>query len=342
MATAEDLWAERFARVLWVRGGDVPRPWPALRAQCVRTRARAAAPPAGPLLLGYDVAHEAELQRQRQAKQRALAKANAPPPPRRDVYVKGAMEWEKNAWRVWDKKKAQEEVRRDKYSTALTSYLAGNKIVVRDEAFALSQCAHCDQGGGIHPLRRCMGCLAVSYCCRAHQAVHWQWHKHICFAIRAANSLEARKGEGAGWVKLRPRRWKRPPIEKGAVVETNTRLRFASWKQFFTNGAPGTHARRTLDTHARRMHGTRTARYGARRTCTGTEHRSHSVHRSRTRRAVDAQRDGGRRAVREPRVGRGGGVDGHLRGGDHRLLGRRVGAHADALHRRAQGAAPHG
>ena len=147
MATAEDLWAERFARVLWVRGGDVPRPWPALRAQCVRTRARAVAPPAGPLLLGYDVAHEAELQRERQAKQRALAKANAPPPPRRDVYVKGAMEWEKNAWRVWDKKKAQEEVRRDKYSTALTSYLAGNKIVVRDEPFALSQCAHCDQGG---------------------------------------------------------------------------------------------------------------------------------------------------------------------------------------------------
>ena len=48
--------------------------------------------------------------------------------------------------------------------------------------------------------------------------------------------------------------------EKGAVVETNTRLRFASWKQFFTNGAPGTHARRTLGTHARRMHGTRTAR----------------------------------------------------------------------------------
>ena len=66
MATAEDLWAERFARVLWVRGGDVPRPWPALRAQCVRTRAGAALS-AGPLLLGYDVAHEAELQRERQA-----------------------------------------------------------------------------------------------------------------------------------------------------------------------------------------------------------------------------------------------------------------------------------
>ena len=236
MAHIEDLWAERFARVLWVRGGDVPRPWPVLRAQCVRTRGTRAAPP-GPLLLGYDVAQEAEAQRQRQAKQRALAKINAPPPPRRDVYVKGAMEWEKNAWRVWDKKKAQEEVRHDKYSTALTSYMAGNKIVVREEPFALSQCAHCDLGGGVHPLRRCMGCLAVSYCCRAHQAVHWQWHKHICFATRAANSLEARKGPGAGWVKLRPRRWKRPCIEKGAVVETNTRLRFASWKQFFTNGA---------------------------------------------------------------------------------------------------------
>ena len=67
--------------------------------------------------------------------------------------------------------------------------------------------------------------------------MHWQWHKHICFAIRAANNLEAKKGEGAGWVKLRPRRWRRPPIEKGAVVETNCRMRWANWKQFYTNGA---------------------------------------------------------------------------------------------------------
>ena len=303
MAHIEDLWAERFARVLWVRGGDVPRPWPVLRAQCMRTRGTRAAP-TGPLLLGYDVAQEAEAQRQRQAKQRALAKINAPPPPRRDVYVKGAMEWEKNAWRVWDKKKAQEEVRHDKYSTALTSYMAGNKIVVREEPFALSQCAHCDLGGGVHPLRRCMGCLAVSYCCRAHQAVHWQWHKHICFATRAANSLEARKGPGAGWVKLRPRRWKRPPIEKGVVVETNTRLRFASWKQFFTNGAPGT---RTA--HTRHTHGTRTAHALRTRTvrCTahmhGTMHCSRTSRTSRTRRAVDAQCYGRRGALRQPRVG---------------------------------------
>ena len=110
----------------------------------------------------------------------------------------------------------QEEVRRSKYSTALTSYIAGNKIVARVEPPALQQCAHCDIGGGLHPLRRCMGCMAVSYCCRAHQRAHWQWHKHICHAVRAANNLEARKGIGAGWVKLRPRRWRRPPIEPGA------------------------------------------------------------------------------------------------------------------------------
>ena len=35
------------------------------------------------------------------------------------------MDWERNAWKVWDKKKVQEEQRKDKYSTALTSYLGG-------------------------------------------------------------------------------------------------------------------------------------------------------------------------------------------------------------------------
>ena len=64
MAIIEDVWAERFARVLWVRGGDVPRPWPVLRAQCMRTRGTRAAP-TGPLLLGYDVAQEAEAQRRK-------------------------------------------------------------------------------------------------------------------------------------------------------------------------------------------------------------------------------------------------------------------------------------
>ena len=38
---------------------------------------------------------------------------------------------------VWDKKKDQEEVRRSKYSTALTAYIAGNKIVGREEPPAL-------------------------------------------------------------------------------------------------------------------------------------------------------------------------------------------------------------
>ena len=87
------------------------------------------------------------------------------------------MDWEKNAWKVWDKKKDQEEERRSKYSTALTRYIAGNKIVMREEPPAVQLCAHCDIGGGIHPLRRCMGCMAVAYCCRSHQQIHWQWHK---------------------------------------------------------------------------------------------------------------------------------------------------------------------
>ena len=107
----------------------------------------------------------------------ALA-AKLEPPPRKDVYVKGAMEWEKNAWKVWDKKKVQEAQRRDKYSTALTSYLGGNKLVHRFEPPAITQCAHCDLGGGLHPLRRCMGCMAVAACCRMHQSQHWQWHQH--------------------------------------------------------------------------------------------------------------------------------------------------------------------
>ena len=33
------------------------------------------------------------------------------------------------------------------------------------------------------------------------------------------------------------RSWRRPPIENGAIVETNTRARWANWKQFYTNGA---------------------------------------------------------------------------------------------------------
>ena len=232
----EDALAERKARLIWVHGA-APQPYPQLRAQFGRTRAeRGRAPAEAPLRLTYDVATEAEAQRERAERQRALAQARQPPP-RRDVYVKGAMEWEKNAWKVWDKKKVQEEERRDRYGTALTTYIGGQKIVTREEPAALGWCAHCDIGGGIHPLRRCMGCMAVAYCCRAHQKVHWQWHKHICFAVRAANNLEARKGAGAGWVKLRPRRWRKPRIEKGAIVETNCRLRFANWKQFYTNGA---------------------------------------------------------------------------------------------------------
>ena len=225
------LWDDQLARELWVAGAP-PTPWPELRArrppQAPRRRGAA-------LRLTYDAA---SVRAEQQRAERTLAKqAPSEPPPRRDQYVKGAMEWERQAWKVWDTKKEKEEKRRDRYSSALTKYIGGQKIVVRAEPPALQQCAHCDLGGGVHALRRCMGCQAVAYCCKAHQAIHWQWHKHICHAVRAANSLEARKGPGAGWAKLRPRRWRRPPIEKGAICQTNCRARFADWKQFFTNGA---------------------------------------------------------------------------------------------------------
>ena len=233
-----DAFDARLSRQLWVADAPIT-PYPGVRALKLEKRALAAASApkrATTLLLGYDKATYEEEQRILKAKLSALS-AKLQPPPRKDVYVKGAMEWEKIAWKVWDKKKVQEEQRKDKYSTALTSYLGGQKLVHRFEPPAITQCAHCDLGGGLHPLRRCMGCMAVAYCCRMHQKVHWEWHKHICFAIRAANNLEAKRGEGAGYVKLRPRRWRRPPIENGAIVETNCRARWANWKQFYTNGA---------------------------------------------------------------------------------------------------------
>ena len=77
--------------------------------------------------------------------------------------------------------------------------------------------------------------MAVAYCCRMHQKVHWQWHKHICFAIRAANNLEAKRGEGAGW-------WLRPPVAPAAHRERRDRgdelpRAVSELKQFYTNGA---------------------------------------------------------------------------------------------------------
>jgi len=231
----EDVWADLQVRQLWVYKSEL-QPWPQLLSSAPQQKTAPARTSTGFLLLGYDKAAYEAMVREKENQQRALAKKSEPPP-RRDVYVKGAQDWERNAWKVWDKKKVAEDKRRDRYGQAITCYLGGSKIVVRQEPPALTQCAHCDIGGGIHPLRRCMGCFAVAYCCRLHQKVHWMWHKHICFAIRAANNLEAKKGEGAGWVKLRPRRWRRPPIEKGTVVEMNTRMRWANWKQFYTNGA---------------------------------------------------------------------------------------------------------
>ena len=232
-----DFHGERFARHLWVNEA-LCVPYPEVRALKLAARATELRKPkpSGRPRLGYNVGtYEAE-EKLRAAKKNALS-TKLEVAPRKDVYVKGAQDWEKNCWKVWDKKKAQEEQRRDRYSTAITSYCAGNKLVGRFEPPAVTQCAHCDIGGGLHPLRRCMGCMAVAYCCRMHQKKHWEWHKHICFAIRAANNLEAKRGEGAGWCKLRPRRWRRPPVENGAIVETNVRARWANWKQFYTNGA---------------------------------------------------------------------------------------------------------
>lgn len=241
-AVVYDAFAERQSRLLWVADSEVVA-YPEVRTAKLERRAHTTAHTGTKdwwgnevLLLKYDQSTYEEEQRLVEATKSALA-AKTTPPPRKDVYVKGAMDWERNAWKVWDKKKVQEEQRRDKYSSALVGYLAGHKLVSRFEPPAVTQCAHCDIGGGIHPLRRCMGCMAVSYCCRLHQKVHWQWHKHICFAIRAANNLEAKRGEGAGYCKLRPRRWRRPPIENGCIVETNCRARWANWKQFYTNGA---------------------------------------------------------------------------------------------------------
>ena len=57
-----------------------------------------------------------------------------------------------------------------------------------------------------------------------------------CYPLGFAPHLGIARCSGRQ-VKLRPRRWRRPPIEKGAVVETNCRMRWANWKQFYTNGA---------------------------------------------------------------------------------------------------------
>jgi hypothetical protein len=174
----DDVWEHVCARLLWTRS-SANEPMPALRSRKARARAAAEAgtggkgsPTAGTvLLLGYDVEAEAARVHSLENAQRALALKRAAEAPKRDGYVKGAMEWERNAWKVWDKKKEAEEKRRDRYGRALTHYIGGNKIVVREEPPALTQCAHCDLGGGVHPLRRCMGCFAVAYCCKLHQKV---------------------------------------------------------------------------------------------------------------------------------------------------------------------------
>lgn len=173
-----DFWEDLFARLLWTRSAPT-EPMPALRSRKARARAAAEAAAGGKrstqaggvLLIGYDEEAEAARVHSLENAQRALALKRAAEAPKRDGYVKGAMEWERNAWKVWDKKKEAEEKRRDRYGRALTHYIGGTKIVVREEPPALTQCAHCDLGGGVHALRRCMGCFAVAYCCKLHQKV---------------------------------------------------------------------------------------------------------------------------------------------------------------------------
>jgi len=132
-APRDDVWAELRARLLWTLGAD-PEPIPSVRARRTRSRTAVACPSGagGVLLLGYDVEAEAVRVRELENKQRALALKREAEAPKRDQYVKGAMEWERTAWKVWDTKKEAEEKRRDRYGRALTHYIGGNKIVVRE------------------------------------------------------------------------------------------------------------------------------------------------------------------------------------------------------------------
>jgi hypothetical protein len=195
-----DVWEHVCARLLWTRSAIV-EPMPALRrlkalarsAAQAATGGKGSAGAGGVLLLGYDVEAEAARVHKLENAQRALALKRAAEAPKRDGYVKGAMEWERNAWKVWDTKKEAEEKRRDRYGRALTHYIGGNKIVVREEPPALTQCAHCDLGGGVHALRRCMGCFAVAYCCKLHQKVRAARRGSVSQLPAATRSLRRRR-----------------------------------------------------------------------------------------------------------------------------------------------------
>jgi hypothetical protein len=43
----------------------------------------------------------------------------------------------------------------------------------------------------IHKLLRCGGCRIAAYCCKAHQAAHWQDHKAACAAAKKAAADKA-------------------------------------------------------------------------------------------------------------------------------------------------------
>ena len=86
IAPRTDLWSVFRARELWVEEARTV-PWPELVAR--RARQPRSARGSSVLLLTCDYEKEAQLAREAENRVRALAKASEPPP-RRDVYVKGA------------------------------------------------------------------------------------------------------------------------------------------------------------------------------------------------------------------------------------------------------------
>ena len=93
---------ERLSRELWVGSADIT-PYPVVRSTKLERRAAAcgaeAAASSAPLMLDYNRATYEEAERLHEKKATAIA-AKLEAPPRKDVYVKGAQEWEKNCWKV--------------------------------------------------------------------------------------------------------------------------------------------------------------------------------------------------------------------------------------------------
>ena len=99
-----DAFAERLSRELWVGSAGLT-PYPVLRSAKLARRAAACGggkeeeEEAPTLMLDYNRATYAEAERLHEKKATALA-AKLEVVPRKDVYVKGAQDWEKNCWKV--------------------------------------------------------------------------------------------------------------------------------------------------------------------------------------------------------------------------------------------------